>query len=105
MKLVLPIVILLACGTAVEAQQRVNTLPESVPVVAPAAVVAPAVQTVPILPVPAADAETVETDAAAATATIDAPAEHAVAAQSTPNNFWWLVGGIVLAGVILALLL
>jgi hypothetical protein len=47
------------------------------------------------------------TASAVEAATMRAPAPDADVVQDVnpPPNFWWLVGGIVLAGVILAILL
>ncbi|CAN5697937.1 hypothetical protein BH23GEM10_BH23GEM10_09580 [soil metagenome] len=109
MKMILPFALLFVSATAVQAQEPVKTAPvDPTPVVAPTLTQqAPIDLDAPIVPALQADAETdravTTTDRVnAESSTSDAPA---AAVQNTPRNWWWLVGALVLAGVILAVLL
>lgn len=110
MSRVLPFVLLFVSATAVQAQKPA----EPQPVEPPTAIEAPAAPAAETAPGQAPDTPpTVDlknrSEAAAAVdaATIRAPVDFDEAAQdvTAPRNFWWLVGAIVLAGVILAVLL
>ena len=103
---------LLICATAAQAQAPVR----QDPVAPPAAEAAAAATLDAATPVPAdlvdvkarsvtaADIGAVRLPAPSASET---PSDTDEAAQdiTAPRNFWWLVGGIVLAGIILAVLL
>lgn len=111
MKAFLPFAVLLVAVTAVPADAQVRVVQDE-----PATVVAPTLsspdaETLPTTPVLKAETRSSDTGETAvdaetdrASSSADAPAERAMM-QDTPRNFWWLVGGIVLAGVILAVLL
>lgn len=110
MKRILTSALLLVCASAVQAQDPVTQerteAPAAVSTPAPAAADAPAAPA-PDAPVKV-DLKTRSAAAAAVeAATIRAPVDFDEAAQdvTAPRNFWWLVGAIVLAGVILAVLL
>lgn len=111
MKKYLPFATLFICATAIEAQQPVANQP----------VMQDPVEDASVAPVPAEEAAVTDrtappvidlktrsaTASAVEAATMRAPAPDADVVQDVnpPPNFWWLVGGIVLAGVILAILL
>ena len=106
MKKYVPFAMLFLCATAVEAQTPVVQEPVEATPVAPAPAEAAPVtdRTAP----PVVDLKTHSVTASAVEAArLRAPAPDAdvMVVQNPPPNFWWLVGGIVLAGVILALLL
>lgn len=110
MKMILPFALLFVSATAVQAQEPVKTAPveDPTPVVAPTLTQqAPIDLDAPIVPALQADAETDK--AANATDRVNAESNSsdapAAAVQDTPRNWWWLVGAMVLAGVILAVLL
>lgn len=106
--------LLLFCATAVQAQEPVTQQPVE-PVTTEAAPAAPAPAPTeagparaPDAPVPSVDLSPRSPTAAAIdAATMRAPADMDEAAQdvTAPRNFWWLVGAIVLGGIILAVLL
>ncbi|HSJ30492.1 MAG TPA: hypothetical protein VK933_03600 [Longimicrobiales bacterium] len=101
--------LLFICATAAQAQEPVTPQPATIEA-APAAP-APAEATparAPDAPVPSVDLSPRSPTAAAIdAATMRAPADMDEAAQdvTAPRNFWWLVGAIVLGGIILAVLL
>lgn len=111
MRKVLAFALLFVSATAVQAQEpAVQEAVES-----PTAIEAPAAPsasdagpaTAPETP-PTVDLKTRSAAASAVdAATMRAPVDFDEAAQdvTAPRNFWWLVGAIVLAGVILALVL
>lgn len=108
MRKLLTTALLFVCATAVQAQEPVA----QEPIQAPAAATAPAAADAPAAPAPDAPVKVdLKTRSAAAAAveaaTIRAPVDFDETAQdvTAPRNFWWLVGAIVLAGVILALVL
>lgn len=99
---------LLVCATAVHAQTPVRQEPVAPPAAEAAAgtsvgIPAPAIDIAP-RSVTADDVSAVRIQAPSSAGTLsdgDAMAQDITA----PQNFWWLVGGIVLAGLILAVLL
>lgn len=111
MKKYLPFAMLFICASAIEAQEPVVNEP----------VAQATVEAASVTPTPAEEAAATDgtappvidlktrsaTASAVEAATMRAPAPDADVVQdiNTPPNFWWLVGGIVLAGVILAILL
>jgi hypothetical protein len=111
MKKYLPFAMLFICASAVEAQEPVVDEP----------VAQTRAETASVTPTPAEGAAVTDrtarpvidlktrsaTASAVEAATMRAPAPDVDLVQDVnpPPNFWWLVGGIVLAGVILALLL
>lgn len=70
---------------------------------------APAAAEAPAVPAPAPTLSTTEAPAAAARLqrqeVREMPQQSATAAQPQRGSFWWVVGAIVIAGVILAVLL
>lgn len=110
MRKLLTSALLFVCATAVQAQEPVAQDPVEAPAAASAP--APAAADAPAAPAPDAPVKVdLKTRSAAAAAveaaTIRAPVDFDETAQdvTAPRNFWWLVGAIVLAGVILALVL
>lgn len=111
MKKYLPFALLFICASAIEAQEPVANEPVAQ---------APA-EAASVTPTPADEAAVTDrgerpvidlktrsaTASAVEAATMRAPAPDVDVVQDVnpPRNFWWLVGGIVLAGVILAILL
>jgi hypothetical protein len=99
---VLPVVLLLASATAISAQEPVRAVrAEPVPATAPAPAKA-AAET-------AAQPKETKTESLVLRKSSfeqvrTVPAESA-ARQTIPHNWWWTVGAIVLAGIILALIL
>jgi hypothetical protein len=111
MKKYFPFALLFICASAIEAQEPVVNEPVvNAPVEAASVSPAPAEEaavTGRAAP-PVIDLKTRSATASAVeAATMRAPAPDADVVQDVnpPPNFWWLVGGIVLAGVILAILL
>ncbi|HSK17604.1 MAG TPA: hypothetical protein VK912_00580 [Longimicrobiales bacterium] len=103
--------LLFFCATAVQAQDPVPQEPVTTEV-APAAPAPAAAEAAPArapeAPVPSVDLSPRSPTATAIdAATMRAPADMDEAAQdvTAPRNFWWLVGAIVLGGIILAVLL
>jgi hypothetical protein len=102
---------LFICASAIEAQEPVVNEPVAqAPVEAASVTPTPAEEAAVTDRVarPATDLKTRSATASAVeAATMRAPAPDADVIQDVnpPPNFWWLVGGIVLAGVILAILL
>ena len=116
MKKLTAFALLFACATAIQAQEPVTQEPVTQePVTTEAAAAAPvsppaqaAPASAPDAPVPSVDLSPRSPTAAAIdAATMRAPADMDEAAQdiTAPRNFWWLVGAIVLGGIILAVLL
>jgi hypothetical protein len=111
MKKYLPFAMLFICASAIEAQEPVVNEPVAqAPVEAASVTPTPAEEAAVTDRVarPATDLKTRSATASAVeAATMRAPAPDADVVQDVnpPPNFWWLVGGIVLAGVILAILL
>ncbi|MBR9990475.1 MAG: hypothetical protein KFH98_12010 [Gemmatimonadetes bacterium] len=109
MRKILTFAMLFACATAVQAQEAPREAGEAVPVEATTVESAATAEAVPAeTPVPTVDLNPRNTTAGAIdAATLRAPADFDEAAQdvTTPRNFWWLVGAIVLGGIILALVL
>lgn len=106
MRIYVPFAMLFICATAVEAQEPVAQEPVEATSATPAPAEAEPVtdRTAP----PVVDLKTHSVTASAVeAATLRAPAPDVdeMVMQDPPRNFWWLVGGIVLAGVILAILL
>ena len=111
MKKYVPFAMLFICASAIEAQEPVVSEPVAEAPVegalvtpTPAEEAAATDRTAPLvidLKTRSATASAVE----AATMRAPAPDVDVVQDVNPPPNFWWLVGGIVLAGVILALLL
>lgn len=103
MRSVLPIAMLLASVTAISAQEPVRAVrAESVPATAPAPANAAAAET-------AAQPKETKTESVVLRKSSfeqvrTVPAETA-SRQTVPHNWWWTVGAIVLAGIILALIL
>jgi hypothetical protein len=111
MKKYLPFAMLFICASAIEAQEPV--VKETV--------VQPTFEAASVTPTPAEEGVVTNSDtrpvidlksrsataSAVEAATMRTPAPDVDVAQdiNPPPNFWWLVGGIVLAGVILAILL
>ena len=111
MKKYLPFALLFICASAIDAQEPAANEPAAQsPVEAASVTPTPAegaAVTDPTAP-PVIDLKTRSATASAVeAATMRAPAPDADVVQDVnpPPNFWWLVGGIVLAGVILAILL
>jgi hypothetical protein len=102
MKQFLLFALMFSCAAAVQAQEPAGQDPAE-----PAAereLSVPAEEA----PVPVVDLKTRSATAAAVdAATLRAPADMDLVDQSidAPRNFWWLVGAIVLAGIILAVVL
>ena len=102
MRSVLPIALLLASASVVSAQEPAHAVrPEPVPAPVPA--------TAPAAGQPAAtEATPAETSVILRKSSFEqvrtVPAETS-ARQTIPHNWWWTVGAIVLAGIILALIL
>jgi hypothetical protein len=103
--------LLFFCATAVQAQEPVTPQPATIEAAPAPPAPAPAEATparAPDAPVPSVDlSPRSRTAAAIDAATMRAPADMDEAAQdvTAPRNFWWLVGAIVLGGIILAVLL
>lgn len=112
MRKVLAFVLMTVCATAVQAQDPVAPAPDA-PVATEAVTIdAPATEAVTTpkrgSDVPVIDMNPRNTTAAAVdAATLRAPVDVDENAQdvTAPRNFWWLVGAIVLAGILLAVLL
>jgi hypothetical protein len=111
MRKYLPFAMLFICATAVQAQEPVAQEPVEATTVetAQAAASIDASVTTDRTPAPAIDLKTRSATATAVdAATMRAPApdvDNVTQDIDAPNNWWWMVGGIVLAGVILALIL
>jgi hypothetical protein len=109
MKKILTFALLFVCASAVEAQEPTRDVPapSAIEAAAPAAPAAAAPATAPAPEAPVVDLRVRSaTSAAIDAATLRAPAPAAEAVvQDAPRNFWWLVGAIVLAGIILAVVL
>lgn len=112
MRKYLPFAMLFICATAVQAQEPVAQEPAQ-PATVEADPATPALAEAAVssdgAPAPVVDLKTRSATATALdAATMRAPAPDAdsmVQEIDAPANWWWMVGGIVLAGVILALIL
>jgi hypothetical protein len=109
MRKYLPFAMLFICATTVQAQEPVAQEPVEAATVQAAPAASEAAVASDRAPAPVVDLKTRSATATAVdAATLRAPAPDAdnmVQEINTPTNWWWMVGGIVLAGVILALLL
>ena len=112
MRKVLAFVLMTVCATAVQAQERVAPAPDAPVAIDAVTVEAPPAETATTPKrgndVPVIDMNPRNTTAAAVdAATMRAPVDVDETAQdvTAPRNFWWLVGAIVLAGIVLAVLL
>lgn len=112
MRFVLPILALLVFAPPVAAQESAQTPAsatvtdaEATPAPAPGPrVIAP--RLLDVEPVgPTLDGVATPLVTAPVVTNLDAPANADEAALQQPRNFWWLVGAIVLAGIVLAVVL
>jgi hypothetical protein len=104
MKLFIPAALLVVSATTLQAQEPARIAAEPTPIVAPAPAKWTATPALTPAPAPATD-QAASTVTSKATATKETSAKSASVVRAQPANFWWMVGAIVLAGVILAVLL
>jgi hypothetical protein len=105
MRMVLPLVLVFAMAGSAQAQQAPAAAADNTPAVEARLAPVPSAQQVQPAPTDVKPIQTTESRATGE-ATNTAVADEAIVRQDPTNrNWWWLVGAIVLGGIILAAIL